>query len=125
MGGLNYREIPPVEGHDRGDAEAFGGCDDRCVHRSERYVPIAVYEFRYAEPVPGRYRFDYEIAGGQISQETDFGFRPQAGAYEVGRFGYNEHRYDQRARMSAQKMQALLMAAVVGVYVGVERPCVD
>ena len=125
MGGLNYREIPPVEGHDRGDAEAFGGCNDRRVHRSERCVPIAVYEFRYAEPISGPHRFDCEIAGGQVSQETDFGFRPQAGAYEVSRFGYNEHRYDQRARMPTQKTQALLMAAVVGVYVRVERPCVD
>ena len=51
--------------------------------------------------------------------------RSQAAADEVADFRDHQSRHEQRPRVHSQQFEAGSVVAIVGVYIGVERPGVD
>ena len=64
--------------------------------------------------------FGDEVAAGEIAEEADLGFRPQAAAEQIDDLGDDEGRNDQRAWMRLEQIEAGAMVAVVAVDVGIE-----
>ena len=86
---------------------------------------ISGNELRNPHPIGSKYRLGDEISGSEISEESHFRCPPQSRFDEVGDFGDDELRNQQRTRMRFQEPQTLLVVVIIFVDVGVQRSGVD
>ncbi len=66
-----------------------------------------------------------QIAGGEVTQEPDFGVVAESGSEQVDHFGDYQDGYEERARMGFEQLEALGVVVVVCVDVRVKRAGVD
>jgi hypothetical protein len=64
-------------------------------------------------------------SGGDISNESSLGFRPEACFDQIGNLGNNEYRKKQRAPVGFKQFAARCVVGVIGIEGRIERPCVD
>jgi hypothetical protein len=125
MLGTNDCKVAPIQRRDRTDAESLGDRHDGRIHCPERKVVISAYELRDAHPIAREHGLGDQVPGGEITEEPNLGGPAQARFDEIGDFGDDELRHQQRTGMGFQKAQTLFVVAVVFIDVGVERPGVD
>jgi hypothetical protein len=114
-----------VEGRDLDGLETFGCRHDRCIHRSQREVAVASDEFRDPQPVARVDHFGRKRAAREVAEKADLGLCAEPSCEQIRDLTHDENRDDQRAGMSFEQFQAGGVMGVVGVYVCVQRPCVD
>lgn len=119
------REVPPIQRGDDVEAEPLGEGYDGCVDGPERKIAISSDELGDPYPIAWENRCGREVPGGEVAQEPHFGCPAEAGFDEVGDFGDDELRYEQRPRVGLEKLQTRFMIAVVFVDVCVERSGID
>ncbi len=84
-----------VDGSDLGDAQPFGGDDDRGVDGAQREVVVAGDELGDPQRIGGVDRLNDELARGEVAEEAHLGLPTQAGVEQVGDLGDDKCRDDQ------------------------------
>jgi hypothetical protein len=102
--GADHPEVAAVHRGDVADVPALGYGDDRRVYCPERQIAICGNELGDAEPIAGWHRLDREGATGEVAEEADLGLDTKPGRQQVGDFGDNEDRDDERARMALEQL---------------------
>lgn len=125
MGRAHDAEVAMIDGRYVGDVESFGGRDDGGIYGAERKVVVLRDELGDSDQVDGVNSLEGEVAGCEVTKETDFRLPTEVGRDEVGDFGENERWDDQRARVGLQELEARRMVGVVTIEVGVQRAGVD
>ncbi len=92
MGGPHDSEVAVVEGGDVDDPPAFGSGDDGRVDAAERQVVVAGDEFGDPDQVGGMDGLKREVAGGEVSEEPDFGPPAESRGEQVDNFGDDKTR---------------------------------
>ena len=87
MDWANDCEVPPIEGGDAMDAEAFGDGDDRRVGTAEAKVGIALGEVGHMSDVSLGQLGQLQATRPEVAQEPDLGVRATSLAEEVTDFG--------------------------------------
>jgi hypothetical protein len=88
-------------------------------------VAVTRDELGDAQPVCGWHRPDGEGAAGEIAQEPDFWFGPEASREQIDDLGDDQGRDDEWAGVCLEKFECTSVMGVVGVDVGVQRSRVD
>lgn len=117
--------MPSVYGCDIGDAEAFGGGDDRGIYGAERQVVVLSDEFDHAERVCRMERLQYEGAAAEVAKEARLCLPAESRREQVRDFGDDQGGDDERPGVSLQQFKAGGVVRVVGVDVRVERAGID
>ena len=125
MAGPDDAEVPSVDGRDIGDAEAFGGGDDRGVYGAERQVVVPRDELDHAERVCRVDGLKYEGAAAEVAEEAGLCLPAEARRQQVRDFGDDEGGDDERPGVRLQQFEAGGVVRVVGIDVRVERAGVD
>lgn len=121
----HHPEVPSVDGRDVGDAEAFGGGDDRGVYGAERQVAVLGDELDHAERVCRMDRLQHEGAAAEVAEEAGFCLPAQSRLKQVRDLRDDEGGDDERTGVRLQQFEAGSVVRVVGVDVRVERAGVD
>ncbi len=87
-----------------GDAEPFCSGDDRSVCGAEGKVSILRDKFCDPHPITGVDVFSEEVACGEVAEKANFGIGAQTSADEVGDFGDDECRDDERTWVSFEQV---------------------
>lgn len=122
---LHNGEMSMIEGGDFGDTEPFRRRNNRGVHRAQRKVAVPCDQFCDAKPVGGCDRLRNEVARGQVAKKSHLWAYPQARTEEVNDLGNDQHRNDERARVSFEEVKTGPVMTIVPVDVGVERTSID
>jgi hypothetical protein len=118
-------EVPPVDGRDIADAEAFGSDDDRGVYGPERQVVVLRDKLDHAEWVCWVEGLKDEGTTAEVAEEAGLGLPAQSRSEQVCNLRNHEGGNDERPRVGFQQLEAGGMVRVVGVDVRVERAGVD
>lgn len=121
----NDVEVTAVEGGDVFDAETLGRGDDRRIDRAEREIAIRGDELGHSQPVAGGHVIDGKGAAGEVSEEPDLRFDPEARGEQIRHLGDDQDRDDEGTRVRLEEIQARFVMGIVGIDVGVQRPRVD
>jgi hypothetical protein len=119
------REVPAVEGGDLLDVQAFCGGDDGGIDASEREVAVGAHQLCDPQPLVDRDWFGNEVAGGEVAEKSDLRVSAEPRTEQVDDLGDDELGDDERARVSLEELEAVVVVVVVGVDVRVEGPRVD
>lgn len=88
--------MPPVEGCDRCCAKALGGGDHRRVNGAESKIGVRPDQLGHPAEIVSLERIQLERRTRQLTEELRLGDRPKLLADEVGGFGQDELRQQQR-----------------------------
>ena len=121
----NDREVPSIECRHSAHAESFGKRHYRRIDGPQRQVVILADELRDPDPIRREHRLGNEISGGQIAKETHLRLPAEACFDQIGDFGDDQLRYEQRTRMGFQQTQARFVVTVILIDVRVQRTGVD
>lgn len=69
--------------------------------------------------------FSEQVARREIAEKSNFGIGAQPSADEIGDFGDDERRDDERTWVSFEQVQASGVVSVVAIDIGVERTGID
>ena len=89
--------MTPVEGCDRGQAEALGDCDQTGVDATEGLVRVALGQFGAACPVGSGERLRDDLAAGDGAIQRSFCGRSKLAVQQPAGLGEDEFGGEQRA----------------------------
>jgi len=118
-------EIASIERRDGRDSKALRGRDDGCIHRSERKVSIASDELGDSKPVVIVDRNRDERPAGEIGEEPHLGVRAEPGSDEMCDLRDHQDWHRERARVTLQQADALVVVRIIRVDVREQRASID
>jgi hypothetical protein len=114
MGGADDREVPPIEGGDAMDAEAFDDRDDRRVGTAEAKVGIALGEVGHASDVSVGQLGQPQATRPEVAKEADLGVRATPLAQELTRLGDHGGRDQSRFIKGLEELRRAVVVDVCG-----------
>jgi hypothetical protein len=118
-------EVPSIERRDFGYLESLGGRHDGRINRAKREIAVSGGQLRHAQPVSREHRLWGQGAGSKVPEEANFGLDPETRRNQIGDFGDDKDRNQQRPGMFLEKVEAGCVVAVVGIDVRVQRAGID
>lgn len=104
---------------------ALGRVHDRRIGGAERQIPVLGDEFSDVHPVTWMHVLCEEVPGCVVFEEPNLSVCAEASSDEIGDFGDDKCRDDERPRMGLEQVKACGVMAVVSVDVCVERSGID
>jgi hypothetical protein len=96
MFGTNDGEVPPIQRGDGMDPKPLSEGHDGGIDGPKRKVVISAYEFRNPHPIAGNDRLREKISGSEVAKEAHLRLPAQACFDEIGDFGDDQLRHQQR-----------------------------
>ena len=121
MGRPGDREMPPIEGGDRGGAKPLARGDDRCVDGAERQVAVGSHQLGDPEPVGRNYLFGHQRARRQVAEKTHFGLGPDSAPEQIRDLGHYQDRYQDGSWVALDQAPTTAMLGIVSVVCRIER----